>query len=225
MHWQAGSLPLIPPGKPTSFHSRNSKSLFLRPLHLQCIPSSLFSTGDNLRFKIYWAEQVVRNYWSVKSGPGQHAGDLQVLWERSQDVDGPLSVMLKQNTPSPKLQRLNKSDSWAERGSWRGHADKGGAGPQAAEHGDKGDPERTESKGRANAWGPGMGQWPNGPMGARRRGRICRTLRGLAAAARAFINVMDIWPSIRGKQIAWTWYEPFPVSTREPSNAFESGKW
>ena len=48
--------------------------------------------------------------------------------------------------------------AWAERGSWHGHEDKGGAGPQAVEHGDKGDPERAESKGRAKAWGPGMGQ-------------------------------------------------------------------
>ena len=82
--------------------------------------------------------------------------------------------------------------AWAERGSWHGHEDKGGAGPRAVEHGDKGDPERAESKGRAKAWGPGMGQRPNRPMGAGRRGRICTTLRGLVAAARAFINVMDI---------------------------------
>ena len=164
MHWQAGSLPLIPPGKPTSFHSRNSKSLFLRPLHLQCIPSSLFSTGENLRFKIYWAEQVVRNYWSVKSGPGQHAGDLQVLWERSQDVDGPLSVMLKQNTPSPKLQRLNKSDSWAERGSWRGHADKGVLALRLLNMGTRGTLKEQRAKAEPTlgdqAWGSDqMDQW------------------------------------------------------------------
>ena len=94
LHWQAGSLPLMPPGKPTS-SLEYSKSLFLRPLHLQCILSSLFSTGENLRFKIHWAEQVVGNYRSLKSGPGQRAGDLQVLWERSQDVDGALPVMLQ----------------------------------------------------------------------------------------------------------------------------------
>ena len=78
LHWQAGSLPLMPPGKPTS-SLEYSKSLFLRPLHLQCILSSLFSTGETLRFKIHWAEQVVGNYRSLKSGPGQRAGDLQVL--------------------------------------------------------------------------------------------------------------------------------------------------